>query len=101
MFLNLDKPGEAGLLNIWKAGTSGSYKPMYKQSTWMIKNISDSKPKFIIAKAEVPIAETAPTVAGIEARTAVSYSAAAGQEEKSTTTLIATEDLEGRLIVFE
>lgn len=101
MFLNLDKPGEAGLLNIWKAGTSGSYKTMYKQSTWLIKNISDSKPKFIIAKAEVPNAETASTVAGIEAHTVMSYSAAAGQKEASTTMLIASEDLEGRLIVFE
>ena len=108
MFLNLDKPGEAGLLNIWRAGTrplqdeyGKESMTMFKQSTWLIKNISDSKPKFIIAKAEVPTADTAPIVAGIEARTSISYSAASKQDIGATTMLIATEDLDGRLIVFE
>lgn len=108
MFLNLDKPGEAGLLNIWRAGTrplqdeyGKESMTMFKQSTWLIKNISDSKPKFIIAKAEVPTADTAPIVAGIEARTSISYSAASKQDIDATTMLIATEDLDGRLIVFE
>ena len=48
LFLNLDYAGEAGIINTWSQWRSYL---IYK-NTWMVKNISDSEPKFILAKLD-------------------------------------------------
>lgn len=101
MFLNLDRPGEAGVLNIWKRITSGTKSMIYKQSTWMIKNISDTVPKFIMAKADVPVSETASEVAGIEASNSILFAAGASGGSSNYTTLLATEGIDTQIIAFE
>lgn len=46
LFLNLDKPGDAGILNIYEDPLSGVYT---KYVSYYIKNVSDSKPKFLLS----------------------------------------------------
>ena len=46
LFLNLNYPGEAGYLRIYEYPLSGNFKQL---ATYYIKNISDSKPKFMLS----------------------------------------------------
>lgn len=46
-FLNLDKPGDCGYLQIWH--NNGNAQLMKPGNIYFIKNISDDKPKFIIS----------------------------------------------------
>ena len=46
LFLNLDKPGEAGIIDIYDDPLHGSFN---KLATYYIKNISDDKPKFLLS----------------------------------------------------
>lgn len=54
LFLNLDKPGDAGILNIYEDPLADKYT---KYVSYYIKNVSDSKPKFLLsAHANVQVA---------------------------------------------
>ena len=46
LFLNLNYPGEAGYLRIYEDPLNNNYKQL---ATYYIKNISDSKPKFMLS----------------------------------------------------
>lgn len=46
LFLNLDKPGDAGILNIYEDPLNDKYT---KYVSYYIKNVSDSKPKFLLS----------------------------------------------------
>lgn len=48
-FLNLDKPGDFGYLQIWHNDEANGNKPIIPGNIYVIKNISDNKPKFLIS----------------------------------------------------
>ena len=108
MFLNLDEPGEAGILNTWRAyesdgpdGTTQHY--MDYLNTWLIKNISEEgKPKFLIAKVTKNQLSSASQLAGIQFNKAiVAGRKGASIQQQEETYLLAAEGPILRYISYE
>ena len=95
LFLNLDRPGEAGILNIYQKA-EGTNMPAFK-SMWYIKNISEGQtPKFLMKS----VVDTSPTESQIVAFQKLSMKASV-DGDNSSMTLIATEDPILKYVAFE
>lgn len=99
IFLNLDRPGEVGILNTWKkvipANNNSSY--IEKINSWLIKNISDDKPKFLLSKINNASKYVPEAVAGVSQTTL----GASSNNNLQNTVLLAAEDVDAKLISFE
>ena len=89
LFLNLNKAGESGLLNIYRDPLNGDFTRL---ATYYIKNLSDDKPKFMIS-ADFAIDTAYPalvidydTIDGTTVKDAILLS-----EDENTTTVLAYE----------
>lgn len=106
MFLNLDQPGEVGILNTWKhryvpaAVDKPAYYDLQRQHTWIIKNISEGNvPKFLLSKVDQDCLEAAKAVAGIELYNVTGF--ASSDNDALETYLIANEGYDESFVTFE
>lgn len=99
MFLNLDQPGEVGILNTWKSNDN-NVNDITRINTWLIKNISEKgKPKFLLSKVSQDSLEAADNVFGVDLYEMTGFEARHNLEP--TTYLIANEGYDESYVSFE
>ena len=114
-FLNLDRPGEVGILNTYRAISSvnndtgeTTWSP-WRINTWIVKNVSEGtdKPKFLLAKAdfmqdEYGKASSASWIAGVPMSKRIAFkSGISATKDKPETYLLAVDAPDMQFVSFE